>query len=61
MEEESVRYFAWADYLVFGLTLLISLLVGVYHAYRGVNTTSDYLLGGRKMSQFPIAMSLAAR
>ena len=61
MEEEFVRRFVWADYLIFGLTLLISLAVGVYHACKGVNTTADYLLGGRKMSQFPIAMSLAAR
>lgn len=60
MEEELVRRFVWADYLIFGLTLLISLAVGVYHACKGVNTTADYLLGGRKMSQFPIAMSLAA-
>ena len=53
--------FGWVDYLIFGLTLLASLLIGVYHAWRGSNSTSEYLLGGKMMGVFPVAMSLAAR
>lgn len=53
--------FGWVDYFVFSVTLLVSLLIGVYHAWRGANSTSEYLLGGKSMGVFPIAMSLAAR
>ena len=52
--------FGWVDYLLFGLTLLASLLIGIYHAWRGSNSTSEYLLGGKMMGVFPVAMSLAA-
>lgn len=56
------RLFTWVDYLLFALTLLVSSLVGIYHAWRGASaSTSDYLMGGRKMPVFPVAMSLAAR
>lgn len=53
--------FGWVDYFLFALTLLVSLLIGVYHAWRGGNSTSEYLLAGKSMGVFPIAMSLAAR
>lgn len=50
------------DYLLFGMTLLLSALIGIYYAWRGANgSTFDYLLAGKKMSIFPVAMSLAAR
>ncbi|XP_032776975.2 sodium-coupled monocarboxylate transporter 1 [Daphnia magna] len=52
--------FGWVDYLLFASTLLVSLLIGVYHAWRGGNSTSEYLMGGKSMGIFPIAMSLAA-
>jgi hypothetical protein len=56
------KLFTWVDYLLFALTLLVSSLVGVYHAWRGASgSTSDYLTGGRKMPIFPVALSLAAR
>ncbi len=62
MEGSWTKLFGWVDYLFFALTLLISSLVGVYHAWRGAsNSTSDYLMGGKKMPMFPVAMSLAAR
>ena len=67
MEEDlqgrsSSKYLSWQDYLIFGLTLIISSLIGIYYAWRGKNkTTSDYLMGGKKMGIFPIMMSLAAR
>lgn len=53
--------FGWVDYLLFASTLLLSLMIGVYHAWRGGNSTSEYLMGGKSMGIFPIAMSLAAR
>lgn len=56
------KLFTWVDYLLFAVTLLVSSLVGIYHAWRGASdSTSEYLMGGRKMPIFPVAMSLAAR
>ena len=56
------RLFTWLDYLLFGMTLLLSALIGIYHAWRGANgSTFDYLMAGKKMSIFPVAMSIAAR
>ncbi|XP_057371552.1 sodium-coupled monocarboxylate transporter 1-like isoform X2 [Daphnia carinata] len=55
------KLFTWVDYLLFALTLLVSSLVGIYHAWQGASdSTSNYLMGGRKMPIFPVAMSLAA-
>ncbi|XP_046643004.1 sodium-coupled monocarboxylate transporter 1-like isoform X1 [Daphnia pulicaria] len=55
------KLFTWVDYFLFALTLVVSSLVGIYHAWRGASgSTSDYLMGGRKMPIFPVAMSLAA-
>ncbi len=62
MADNGSTVFGWPDYLVFSLTLAISLVVGVYHAWKGAgSSTSNYLLGGKAMAVFPIAMSLAAR
>lgn len=56
------KLFTWVDYLLFALTLLVSSLVGIYHAWRGSSgSTSDYLMGGKKMPILPVALSLAAR
>ncbi|XP_046460580.1 sodium-coupled monocarboxylate transporter 1-like isoform X1 [Daphnia pulex] len=55
------KLFTWVDYFLFALTLVVSSLVGIYHAWRGASgSTSDYLMGGRKMPILPVAMSLAA-
>ncbi|KAF5299429.1 hypothetical protein FQA39_LY11575 [Lamprigera yunnana] len=49
------------DYLLFSCTIGVSCLVGVYFGFcHKQTTTSDYLLGGRKMKGFPVAMSLVA-
>ena len=50
------------DYVVFGLMLLISTGIGIYHGCTGgkQRTTSEYLLGNRNMKTFPIAISLLA-
>ena len=60
--EESPLSFDWPDYLIFSLTLVSTLLIGIYHAYKGAgSSTTNYLLGGKTMSVFPVAMSLASR
>ena len=62
VEEQPILRFNWPDYLIFALTLVSSLLIGVYHAWKGAGkSTTNYLLGGKTMSIFPIAMSLASR
>lgn len=54
------KTFHAADYAVFGCTLAISAGIGVFYAIkdRNKNTTDEYLLGGRSMHPFPVAMSL---
>ncbi|KAK7477611.1 hypothetical protein BaRGS_00031159 [Batillaria attramentaria] len=49
-----------ADYAVFGLTILISIGIGIYYALSGgrQRTTSEYLVGGRAMKFLPVAISL---
>ncbi|KAI5632424.1 sodium:solute symporter family domain-containing protein [Phthorimaea operculella] len=59
----TVVYFDWLDYLVFGVMLLISALIGIYFAFfasKKQNTTTEYLMGGKTMGMFPISMSLIA-
>lgn len=53
--------FGLGDYLIFVFTLFISMVIGMYYAWRGVsNSTYEYLMGKKTMGIFPIAMSLAA-
>lgn len=55
--------FTWLDYTFFGVMLLVSALIGVYYGCFGTrqSTAEEYLLGGKSMGIFPIAMSLVAR
>lgn len=54
--------FAPADYVMFAAMMGVSALVGVYYGcYKRQDTVQDYLLGGKAMTIFPIAMSLIAR
>ncbi|XP_048236568.1 sodium-dependent multivitamin transporter-like isoform X2 [Haliotis rufescens] len=50
------------DYVVFSLLLLLSLAIGVFFAVRSRRrqTTSDFLLAGRKAPYLPVAMSYLA-
>ncbi|KAM6153309.1 sodium-coupled monocarboxylate transporter 1 [Erethizon dorsatum] len=52
---------AW-DYLVFAGMLLVSAAIGVYYAYAGggQQTSKDFLMGGRRMTAVPVALSLTA-
>jgi len=52
----------FVDYLVFGLVLLISSLIGFYHKLTGGHqaTTKEYLLADKSMGFWPVAFSLMA-
>jgi sodium-coupled monocarboxylate transporter 8/12 len=58
-----VQRFGWPDYLVFAAMLAISAVIGLYYACAGSkqSTTSEFLMAGRNMGTFPVAMSLIAR
>ena len=49
-----------ADYSVFGVTIIVSLGIGLYYALSGgkQRTTSEYLVGNRRMMIIPVAISL---
>lgn len=57
---DTVIEFHAVDYLIFFLTILISLSIGVYHAFTGgkQKTTSEFFVGDRKMSVLPVALSM---
>lgn len=51
----------WLDYLIFILTLSLSLCIGLYFGCFGRQTTlSKYLMGGNKLRTLPVAISLVA-
>uniref|UniRef100_A0A8C6TVZ8 Solute carrier family 5 member 8 n=1 Tax=Neogobius melanostomus TaxID=47308 RepID=A0A8C6TVZ8_9GOBI len=54
--------FVLGDYLIFALMLLVSAAVGVYYAWkdRDQRTSGDFLMGGKKLTALPVAMSLTA-
>jgi len=49
-----------ADYVVFGVTIVLSLAVGLYQAFSGrkQHTTESYLMGNRRLQMLPVALSL---
>lgn len=54
--------FGWTDYTLFTGLLGISVLIGIYFGCFGKkqDNTTEYLLGGKSMSCFPVGMSLIA-
>lgn len=48
------------DYVIFSISILISLGIGIYHAVTGgkQRTTSEFFVGDRKMSVLPVALSM---
>lgn len=69
----SMKRFGTADYAVFICMLLTCSIVGLYFGYqdhkkqkndklkqRRGSAAADYLMGGRNMQVFPVAMSLVA-
>ncbi|XP_055538986.1 sodium-coupled monocarboxylate transporter 1 [Wyeomyia smithii] len=59
---EHMRRFSWPDYLVFVMMLFLCILIGIYFGFmqRKPSTEVEYLMGGRTMLVFPIALSLIA-
>lgn len=54
--------FFWYDYLLFSIVLGFSSLIGIFFGcYHKQNTKKEYLLGGKQMKVWPIAISLIAR
>lgn len=68
----SLKHFGIVDYSVFTTMLLCCTIVGLYFGYedykkrknvkkqRRGSEAQDYLMGGRNMKIFPVAMSLVA-
>lgn len=55
--------FTWADYLVVGIIIGLSAVVGFYYAFTGgkQKTTKEYLFADKQMHWFPVAASLISR
>lgn len=53
--------FQWEEYVVLSSVLLLSVLIGVYFAWRGQKSTDEYLNASKQMTLFPMTMSLACR
>ena len=54
--------FTWIDYLVFAIMLSFSAAIGVFYAFKQKKkNTDEFLLAGKSMSAFPVAMSLISR
>ena len=57
-----IKRFGVVDYIVFILTLVIALGIGVFFSLTGgrQRSTKEYLTGDRKLPILPVAMSLVA-
>ena len=60
MVEEERRYLGVVDYIIFGLTLLLSIVIGIFFACKQKKSasTAEYLVANRSVSWFPIFISL---
>lgn len=57
-----MQRFSWPDYLVFVAMLFVCILIGIYFGLtQKSDSEAEYLMGGRSMAVFPIALSLVAR
>lgn len=57
------RHFDWIEYTVFGSTLLISVVIGIYYGFiqkKGQNSVEGYILGSKQITLLPMATSLVA-
>jgi len=59
-KDELIEKFGAANYVVFALMLLVSLLIGAFFWWKGQNTSEEFLMGGRQMGTFPMTLSLVA-
>ncbi|XP_042241286.1 sodium-coupled monocarboxylate transporter 1-like [Homarus americanus] len=53
--------FTWHDYVVFGCMLAVSAIIGIFYGFFGKKQdTNEFLMAGKSMTTFPVAMSLIA-
>ena len=62
MAKTEEHEFHWADYVVFSLSLLLSLGIGFFFACYGKKQadTKEYLQGGGNMNPVAVGLSIAA-
>ncbi|XP_038056672.1 sodium-coupled monocarboxylate transporter 1-like [Patiria miniata] len=62
MDSPSQPKFSWADYVVLGVVLAVSAVIGIFYAIRGrrKRTTNEFMVASRQMGFFPVALSLLA-
>ena len=52
--------FSVVDYAIFGIMLIISFGIGVYHATKNTKNNEEFVMGSRSFSIIPMAISLCA-
>ncbi|KAK9722159.1 Sodium:solute symporter family [Popillia japonica] len=53
------KTFSWFDYFLFVFMLILSALIGIYYGFfKQQKTATDYLMGGKNMKVWPVAMSM---
>lgn len=58
----AMQRFDWQDYGSFVVMLFLCVIVGFYFGFiKKSENAQEYLMGGRNMQIFPVAMSLLAR
>lgn len=56
------KTFSWFDYFLFVFMLILSALIGIYYGFfKQQKTATDYLMGGKNMKVWPVAMSMVTR
>ncbi|KAK7084762.1 hypothetical protein SK128_014013, partial [Halocaridina rubra] len=60
--DDLVARFSWVDYLVFALMLAVSAGIGIFFGFfdKKRQDTQEFLMAGKSMTTFPVAMSLIA-
>ena len=59
--DQLIAKFGVEEYVIFGLMLLVSLLIGFFFWWKGQKSNAEFLLGGGNMGTLPITLSLIAR
>ena len=57
---DGANNFRVIDYCMLGLTVGVSVSIGLYHAFRGNKTPEEFAMGGRTMKPLPVSLSLLA-
>ena len=47
-----------ADYVVFVITMVASLGIGIFYSVRGQNTATEYIHGNRNLGVVPVSLSI---